>query len=136
MKKVFLIIISFAVLLLLSACAANTEESKTIVPTGYAAGQVQRPCVFYQGILWVAKDSGRWDYSTLKKDLTETGQIKALNNNKVPSEELAAAHIDVGTKLFLCQSGGEDRLFYQLDNKHVWELEIYTYPPESLGPVN
>ena len=136
MKKALIVIVALLSLFLLSACAAKPEEeSKAKTPTGYPSGQVQRPCVFYNGKLYVALDGGRRERTALNATLTEAAEVKRNDNYLVPSEECVSAQMKEGTKILLLQSEKENSVFYQLDNKYIWQLGVYSYPPETLGPV-
>ena len=116
---------------------SESQEDNAAVkaPTGYASGEVQRPCLFYDGKLYVAADGGRRELSALSGTLTDAAKVIRNDNNTVPSEEGAAAQIKEGTKILRLQSEEGDRLFYQLDEGTVWPLEVYEYPPETLGNV-
>ena len=111
------------------------ENAEIITPTGYQDGQVQRPCVFYNGKLYVEQDGGRRERTALKGTLTEVAKVKSNDNYKVPSEELVAAQMKEGTAILL-YSEGENRLFIDINDEYIWQLIVYSYPPETLGPVS
>ena len=126
--------IILAVLLFLAGCAADQEDPQAKYPTGYPSGQVQRSMVFYNGTLYVLRDGGGRDRVMYGLKMKQAAKVESVDNSKLPSEELAAAHLSVGDKIMLLQEDGEEKLFVQMKGSNrVWELEAYEPTPEEIA---
>ena len=109
-KKISGLIIGITLVLLLTACAGNAEESSmTKMPTGYPADQVQNACVFFRGNLYC-----RGSYCEFSSEMKEVGQVTVVDNYNLPSEDYAAAHLEVGDKILILEAAGTVRLFVQI----------------------
>lgn len=97
-----------SIFLLLAACgsnhspAAQSESSSTVsvplTPTGYPSDEVQRPCVYYNGRLYLYSGGG-FD-QPLEEGFEKAGTVTAVDNTEFPSEEFRGSRLDIGQEIY------------------------------------
>ena len=115
MKKVLCAAIAF--MFLLSACGNASK------PTGYPAGEVQRVFLFCDGKLYSTSGGSAMDHPE-SKGYTLLGTVTKVTNTMIPTEEFAAAHLEVGAKIYRADQGGAT-LYAETEEGHYIQLSIY-----------
>ena len=88
-------------------------------PTGFADGEIQIACIFYNGTLWTEFLSGLPVRESLPEDEYKlAGNILREDNIHIPSEELVAAHFKEGTAVYISADG--KKLYVRMgENRYV-----------------
>ncbi len=107
---------------------ASDDKAKT--PTGYPKGEVQRAYLYLRGKLWEPADE--LPEPRLDAAYVLVGQIESVENKHVPSKEGAAAHLQIGQKLF----GNEknDVLFLEMADGRYRKYVPYLGDPADIEP--
>lgn len=82
----------------------GTQSKDTPPEITAPTGEIQREYVFYQGNLYVYQSSGT---QTLPEGCELVGEILAVDNTKLPAEELHASRLSVGREVYSVGERGE-----------------------------
>ena len=115
MKKILCSAIVF--MFLLSACGNASK------PTGYPAGEVQRVYFFCNGRLYSTSGGSALDHPE-SEGYTLLGTVNKTDNTMIPTEEFAAAHLEVGAKIYRADQSGVT-LYAETEKGHYIQLSIY-----------
>lgn len=112
-KKMSLIIVIMAILLLSTACQSHIAEFSSTnelsdqksqaepsapLPSGYPSGEIQKPYVFYQGTVYAYSLSAA--ISTIPEQAELIGKVTKVDNTAIPDEELEASRLEVGDSVY------------------------------------
>ena len=80
----------------------ETEPRET-TQTGYLHGQVQRACIYYDGVVWVwdSYNSSAQRLKELPEDFTFIGKTLYEDSYEVPGEDFHTSHIEVGLNVYI-----------------------------------
>ena len=96
MKKRIGILLIMLCLLGLSGCNPNRDEP---TPTGYPSGEVQRPQIMYNGVIYFYTADG-FDHP-LPEDYEQVGEVKEVDNKQEPAEDWCGSRVEVGQKIYV-----------------------------------
>lgn len=109
--------------LLLAACSGNHDPAaqsgsgsggtEQVMPTGYPADEVQRPCIYYNGSLYLYSAEG-FD-KPLEKGFEKVGTVAAVDNTKYPSEEFHGARLERGQEVY-ADENASDKIYVKYDS--------------------
>lgn len=109
--------------LLLTACGSNhspvaqSDSSSTVsvslTPTGYPSDEVQRPCAYYNGRLYLYSGGG-FD-QPLEVGFEKAGTVTAVDNTEFPSEEFRGSRLDIGQEIYSDKSVS-DKIYVKYDS--------------------
>ncbi len=117
-KLCMMLVIAFAVMSVISGCSAlqTKGKDKTPEPTGYAAGEVQRTTVFYDGKLYWY-DSDGFD-KALEKGFEMVGEVEKIDNKNLPAEEFCGSRIDMEQEIY-ANPADATRIFVKYDKGYA-----------------
>ena len=96
MKKRIEILLIMLCLLGLSGCNPNHDEP---TPTGYPSGEVQRPQIMYNGVIYFYTADG-FDHP-LPDGYEQVGEVKKVDNRQEPVEDWCGSRVEVGQKIYV-----------------------------------
>lgn len=107
---------------------ADQETEETFeVATGYPySGVVYEYCLYHLNTLY----TGKGILEKLPEDAVVIGKIRSTNAERLPDEELTAAQLYEGMKIYSMEGG--KKLFAVYDETHVMQLEPYEGDREDL----
>ena len=113
MKRSLLIIVTILLVFCISACekkdkavsttseeisdCIDTEENYEETSTGFADGQIQRECVMVNDEIYMY---GGKSIDKLPEHFSIVLKIEKVDDYNLPSENLSACHMDVGTVIY------------------------------------
>lgn len=110
MKKTILILVAVACLFAIGAFAGNNKPAVT--PTGYPDGEIQVPCFRYDGGIY-------WHVDVTTKPLPEeyknVGSINKIDNINLPSEDFAAARLEIGMEVYAVPGENNEVLYVKME---------------------
>ena len=108
---------------------ADQETEETFeVATGFPySGVVYEYCLYHMNTLY----TGKGVLEKLPEDAVLIGKIRSTNAEKLPDEELTAAQLYEGMKIYSMEGG--KKLFAVYDETHVMQLEPYEGDREDLS---
>ena len=77
-----------------SSCTYNHEEQ-----TGYPFGEMQRPQVMYNGVIYFYTADG-FDHP-LPDGYEQVGEVKEVDNRQEPAEDWCGSRVEVGQKIYV-----------------------------------
>lgn len=125
----FLLIIIITVI----SCTANSvddpvmsntsslSEEKNAAQTGYPKGQVQQIFVFVNETLYISADEA--PANALPDNYIKYGNVQNDDPYNVPSTDLSAAHIEVGSVIYISDS--DDAIFVSDQNDNFRKFIPY-----------
>ena len=109
MKMCIVFFLTMFCLLGLSGC---TADNKDIVPTGYSSGEVQRPQIMYNGIIYFYTANG-FD-NPLPEGFELVGEVNKVDNKQEPSADWNGSRVDVGQKIYASDDASAIYLEYEM----------------------
>lgn len=109
--------------LLLAACSGNHDPAEQsgsdsagteqVTPTGYPADEVQRPCIYYNGSLYLYSAEGF--NKPLEEGFEKVGTVAAVDNTKYPSEEFHGSRLETGQEVY-ADENASDKIYVKYDS--------------------
>lgn len=101
--------------------SVTTEDSspqlpENLVPTGYPANEVQRPCVFYQGELYIYNTGGF--NKPLEEEFKKAGIMAEVDNTQYPEQDFYGCWVDVGQEVYASPNNTE-KIFLKYENGYA-----------------
>ena len=95
---------------------SSTQLSENLTPTGYPSNEVQRPCVFYQGELYIYDTDGF--NKPLEEEFKKTGMVAGVDNTQYPELEFYGCRVDVGQEIY-ARPDNTEKIFLKYENGYA-----------------